>query len=256
MKNIIKDSYNSLQINEEIENNILNRTINKKKKFKYKKVGYAIGIFLLVFSVSISLVYAKQIVQFFKNWSSNVEFEDGTKVNIVENANFKEINKKARKSEYLTSMTHNEVEQNLGFHILDYEHTTSKSIGYSTSLNSNGEIGLIHLWWGGFIDNTNGQFGKDGDKTGKVISVDISILNKGAEERYVYPFLEGKDATGEKKLDRVYEIKNLNTKVVIYTNDWDQTRLTAAFVYDNVYYQFISHNYTENEIIEILENLK
>ena len=255
MKNKINDSYKSIQITNDLENKIMEKTINKRK-FSYKRLGYSLGLILLVFTISFSIVYAKQIAEFFKNWSTGVEFENGTKVNIVENANFKEINTNARKSENLISMTHDEVEQNLGFHILDYEHTTNKSMGYSTSLNSDGEIGLIHLWWDGFIDNTNGQFGKNGDKTGKVISVDISILNKGAEERYIYPFLEGKDATEEKELNLVYEIKKLNTKAVIYGNSWDETRLTASFVYDDVYYQFISYNYTKEELIEILEQLK
>ncbi len=255
MKNKISDSYKSIQISNNLENKIMGKTINRRK-YNYKKLGYSLGLIVLVFTISISIVYAKQIAEIFKSWSTGVEFEDGTKVNIVENANYKEISKNARKSENLISMTHDEVEHNLGFHILDYELTTSKSMGYSTSLNSNGEIGLVHLWWSGFIDNTDGQFGKDGDKTGKVISVDISILSKGAEERYIYPFLEGKDATGEKKLDQVYEIKNLNTKAVIYVNDWDKARLTASFVYDDVYYQFISYNYTKEELIEILEQLK
>lgn len=255
MKNKINDSYKAIEISDDLETKIIDKTINKRK-YNYKKLGYSLGLIVFVFTISISLVYAKQIVEFFKSWSASVEFEDGTKVNIVENANFKEISKNAIKSENLVSMTHDEIEQSLGFHILDYEHTTSKSMGYSTSLNSNGEIGTVHLWWSSFIDNTNGQFGKDGDKTGKVISVDISILNKGAEERYIYPFLEGKDATGEKELDQVYEIKNLNTKAVIYGNNWDKTRITASFVFDDVYYQLISYNYTKEEIIELLEKLK
>ncbi len=245
MKNKINDSYKSIQISNDLENKIIEKTINKRK-FNYKKLSYSLGLIILVFTISFSIVYAKQIVEFFKSWSTGVEFEDGTKVTLIENANFKEINKNARKSENLISMTHDEVEHNLGFHILDYEHTSSKSIGYSTYLNSNGSIGLIYLWWADFIDNTNG----------KNISVSISILNKGAEDRYVYPFLEGKDATGEKELEQVYEIKNLNTKAVIYGNIWDKRRLTASFVYDNVYYQFISYNYTKDEIIEILEQLK
>ena len=255
MKNRIKNLYNSLEVSEEAENSILNKTIYKKKTFNFKKIGYSFGIFLLVFTISISLVYAKEIVQFFKNWSTGVEFEDGTKITLIENAKFKEISKNARKSDSLVSMTHEEVEKNLGFHILDYEYTSSKSMGYSTSLNSDGNIGLVHLWWADFINNDNEEF-KYGDKNSKIISVDISILNKGAEERYIYPFLEEKDATGEKELDNLYEIKNLNVNAVIYGNSWDKTRLTASFVYDDIYYQFISYNYTKEEIIEILEQLK
>ena len=80
MKNRIKNLYNSLEVSEEAENSILNKTIYKKKTFNFKKIGYSFGIFLLVFTISISLVYAKEIVQFFKNWSTGVEFEDGTKI--------------------------------------------------------------------------------------------------------------------------------------------------------------------------------
>lgn len=256
MKNEIKNLYNSLEMSKELENNILDKTMYKKKGFNYKKLGVSLSIFLFVFTISISLVYAKQIVNFFKMWSTGVEFVDGTKVTLIENASFKEINENAIKSDNPISMTLDEVEKNLGFHILDYEHTSSKLMGYSTLLNENGNIAVASLWWGGFIDNTNGQFGKDGDKTGKVISVYISILNKDAEDRYVYPFIEGIDATGEKELDQVYEIKNLNAKAVIYGNSFDNSRLTSSFVYDNVYYQFISYNYSKEEMIDILENLK
>ena len=251
MKNKIKDSYNSLQISEELEKNILNKTINKKKKFKYKKVGYVIGMFLLIFTISISLANAKQIVEFFKNWDTGVEFEDGTKVTLIENANFKEININAKKSEEPIDMTHDEVERNLGFHILDYDNTSTKTIGYSTDLNEDGSIAVARLWWANFITNNDENWNNI-----KAVSVSITILNKYAEEKYVLPFFEGLDATSEKELDQVYEIKSLDTKAVIYGNSWDKRRLTAAFVYDNVVYEFIGRNYTKDEIIEILENLK
>ena len=251
MKNKIKDSYNSLEISKEIENNILNKTIYKKEKFNYKKLGYSIGIFLLVFTISATLVNAKQIVEIFKNWSTGVEFEDGTKVTLIENANFKEINKNAIKSEDPIDMTHDEVENNLGFHILDYDNTSTKTIGYSTDLNEDGSIAVVRLWWADFITNNDESWDNI-----KAVSVSISILNKYAEEKYVLPFFEGMDATGEKQLDQVYDIKNLNTKAVLYGNSWDKRRLTASFVYDNVVYEFIGRNYSKDEMIAILENLK
>ena len=68
-------------------------------------------------------------------------------------------------------------------------------------------------------------------------------------------FEEGLDASGEKELNGTYQIKNLNTKAVIYGNDWDNSRLTVTFVYDDVLYHFIGNNYSKEEITNILENL-
>ena len=62
----------------------MGKTINKRK-YNYKKLGYSLGLIVLVFTISISIAYAKQIAEIFKSWSTGVEFEDGTKVNIVEN---------------------------------------------------------------------------------------------------------------------------------------------------------------------------
>ncbi len=251
MKNKIQNSYSSLEISKELENNILRKTVYKKEKSNYKKLGYAIGVFLLIFTISITLVNAKQIVQFFKSWSTGIEFENGTKVTLIENANFKEINKSAKKSENPISMTHDEVENNLGFHILDYDNTSTKIMGYSTDLNKDGSIAVVRLWWADFLTNNDENWDSI-----KAISLKITILNKFAEEKYVIPFFEGLDATAEKELDQVYEIKNLNTKAVIYGNSWDKRRLTATFVHDNIVYEFIGRNYTKEEIIDILEQLK
>ena len=54
----------------------------------------------------------------------------------------------------------------------------------------------------------------------------------------------------------MYELKNLNTKAVIYGNDWDRNRLTMTFVYDDIYYDVIANGYTKEELISFVETLK
>ena len=56
--------------------------------------------------------------------------------------------------------------------------------------------------------------------------------------------------------DFLKKLKNLNTKAVIYGNDWDKERLTMAFVYDDIYYDVIANGYTKEELISFVETLK
>lgn len=166
-----------------------------------------------------------------------------------ENYKIKEISTDAIKvKENLESpkMTFKEVEEMLKFSILKLPENNTNDIYYRTSLNDNGSIGRVDLWILYFYkENEN-----------KYISVSVNIFNKYADERYILVFQEGIDAMGEKNIENSYKSENLNTNIVVYTNDWSEERLTATFVYDDILYQFIGHNILKDEMTSIIETLK
>ncbi len=166
-----------------------------------------------------------------------------------ENYKIKEISTDAIKvKENLESpkMTFKEVEEMLKFSILKLPENNTNDIYYRTSLNDNGSIGRVDLWILYFYkENEN-----------KYISVSVNIFNKYADERYILVFQEGIDAMGEKNIENSYKSENLNTNIVVYTNDWSEERLTATFVYDDILYQFIGHNILKDEMTSIMETLK
>lgn len=250
MKNKIKESYNTISISEDLEDKIINKTVKKKdKSFGFKKYVFnSLIIGLLVAGFSLTIVNADKIINMIKEWATGVSFEDGTRVELVKNAKFKEILKtapKGRDNGYVGNMDHDTVEKVLGVDILDSDEKDNNVLGYSTYQNEDGSIARVGLWW--IIKEESDD---------KHIAVSILMLNKGAEYRYVAAFEEGIDATGGKELNQVYELKNLNAKAVIYGNDWDKERLTMAFVYDDIYYDVIADGYTKEELISFVETLK
>lgn len=187
-----------------------------------------------------------------REWSSSITFEDGTRVDIVENAAFKSIPDTAPKTGrtenelQVIRMTHAEVEEALGFHILNYENATSDSLGYQTHLNKDGSIGRIDLWWAEFLKiNEN-----------KHMTLSIFMLNQNADEGYVLAFNEGIDAAGGKKLENIVTINSLGTKIIVYKSDSHDNKISITFVYDNVLYQFGGYDFTESEMLSVIEQMK
>lgn len=185
-------------------------------------------------------------------WSSSIMFEDGTKVDIVENATFKNIPETAPKTERTEDsigtirMTHAEVEKVLGFNILGYDKATSDEMGYKTMQNEDGTIGRIDLWWADFLQESENKY----------MTLHISMLNKGADEGYVSAFEEGQDAAGGKVLENINIDNSLDTKIIVYKSDSHDNKITITFVYDNILYQFGGFDFTESEMLSVIEQMK
>ena len=185
-------------------------------------------------------------------WSTSILFDDGSKVELVENATFKEIPDSAPKTERnedsigTIKMTHAEVEKVLGFNILGYDKATSDEMGYKTMQNKDGTIGRIDLWWADFL-----EISED-----KQMTLHISMLNKGADEGYILAFEEGLDAAGGKKLENVITLESLDVKIIVYTSGSHDNKLTMSFVYDNVLYEFGGFDFTESEMLSVIEQMK
>ena len=143
-------------------------------------------------------------------------------------------------------MTHAEVEKVLGFNILGYDKATSDEMGYKTMQNKDGTIGRIDLWWADFLKISEE----------KQMTLSISMLNKGADEGYILAFEEGLDAAGGKKLENVITLESLDVKIIVYTSGSHDNKLTMSFVYDNVLYEFGGFDFTESEMLSVIEQMK
>lgn len=248
MNKKFKDEFSNISISDELERKIFNKTVNKEKSKNFTKLAYISLSTIIVCALSLSLVYAKEIKQIFQNWSSSISFENGSKETIIENSLFKKIPtnvKKTKDGESAIEMTEDEIENMLNFKILVYDKATTKNMYYTTGLNENGEVGRIDIWYPGFI-NENEE---------KNVFLFISMLNENADKGYVYAFQEGLDASGERKLKNTYVSNNLGVKVIICSSDWSNERLTATFCYDDILYEMIGENVTEQELKEIIEQL-
>lgn len=249
MNKRIKDAYIDIKVSKKLEKNILNKTVNKEirknHQFKIAYVGLiAIGFCLL----SITMVYAKDIKNYFKKWSTSVQFDEGTRLEFSQNNNFKYIPIEAIKvgpNDESIKMSYQEIEEMLKFPILKLSKNNPEEIYYHTYLNDDNSIGRIDLWMPYFL-----KYSED-----KYLHLSVDILNKYADEGYILAFQEGIDATGEKNIEKKYKSDNLNTNIIIYTNTWSKKRITATFVYDDILYRFIGNNITKEEIISIIESL-
>ena len=189
------------------------------------------------------------------DWKSVISFFDdnGNKTDIIvsDEAFFKELPDGLPvpgDGEPMIPMTRDEVEGLLGFKILDSELSPDSTVfNYDAFANKNdGAVALVDLWVPYFIKESES----------KNINISVSILSTKAEEGYILPFIEGKDAMGGKLYVDTCELENLSVNTVIYTSDWMPERLTATFVYDNLYYSFTADNYTPEEFLAILNTLE
>lgn len=246
--NKIKEAFNEISVSKDLEEKILNKTIYKEEKRKFK-YAYVLPLILLSLGLFMSIAYAEEIKEFFENWNAKITFENGEEKNISENAIYKKIPntlKESTKEEYSIVQTHKGMEELLGFHLLSSPLSKNDKLSYITLQNLDGTIGRVDIWWPEFIEKENN----------KKISMMISMLNEKADHGYVIAFEEGINATGGKEYKNSYKIESLNTEVIIYGNDWDSERLTATFVYDNVLYELIADNIKEDELVEIIMTLK
>ena len=90
MNKKIKNAFSDVCVSEKLERNILNMTVNKQKQTHRRfKLSYVCSIAVAVCLLSVTVVYAKEIKEFFQNWSTSIKLENGTEVKISENNNYK-----------------------------------------------------------------------------------------------------------------------------------------------------------------------
>lgn len=181
------------------------------------------------------------------NWSSGILFEDGNYITVAEKAAFKNISKNAPKTDEneLIEMKYDKAESVLGVELLDYENMSSDSLYYSTEQNEDGSIGRIDLWCADFIKENN-----------KYMTLSVSMLNRGADKGFILAFEEGLDAAGKKELKKIVHNELLGTEMIVYTDGSHENKINVSFVYDDIFYHFSGFDFTEEEILDIVSQMK
>ena len=189
------------------------------------------------------------------DWKSVISFFDnkGNKVDVIvsDEVFFKGLPEGLPvpgDGEPMIAMTQDEVESLLGFNILDSELSPENTVfNYDAHANKkDSAVAVIDLWVPNFIYESES----------KHINMSVSILSTKAEEGYILPFIEGKDAMGGKVHIETYKIEALDINTVIYTTDSEEVLLKATFVYDDISYTISSYNYTLDELKAILNTLR
>ena len=189
------------------------------------------------------------------SWESVISFFDdkGNKVDVTvsDEAFFKELPEDLPvpgDGEPMIAMTRDEVESLLGFNILDSELSPENTVfNYDAFANKKDKaVAVIGLWVPNFIYESES----------KHINMSVSILSTKAEEGYILPFIEGKDAMGGKVHIETYKIEALDVDTVIYTASSEESLLKATFIYDDISYTISSYNYTLDELKDILNTLR
>ena len=189
------------------------------------------------------------------SWESVISFfdKDGneTQVTVSDEAFFKELPDGLPvpgDGEPMIPMTKNEVVELLGFNILGSDLSTESTVfNYNAYANNKDKaVAVVGLWVPNFIKESET----------KNINMSISILSTKAEEGYILPFIEGKDAMGGKVHIDTYKIETLDANAVIYTAGSEEGLFKATFVYDDVSYTISSYNYTLDELKAILNPLR
>ena len=188
------------------------------------------------------------------SWESVIRFFDdkGNKVDVTvsDEAFFKELPDGLPvpgDGEPMIPMKKSEVEGLLGFKILGSELTADDIIyNYDAYVNkANDNVATISLWCPNFINKNET----------KHINYSVDILSTDAEDGYILPFIEGKDAMGGKLHIETYRIEALNTNAVIYSAGDVENMLKATFVYADIYYTISAYEYTLDEFKAILNTL-
>ena len=112
----------------------------------FPKLVYVVSAILLLCGLTFGTVFADEIKGFI---ATVLSLGDGTTCPINEIATVK-IKDTAIQSHFRTPMTHGELEEMLGVHILYTDLASNDSLGYSTLL-SKGKIARVDLWWAGLL---------------------------------------------------------------------------------------------------------
>lgn len=240
-------------------NNIDSRYIKESTDFSVNKKAFILRqlktpLVAVILIILLLGTVATAGINIYQN-STSIQFQNGTNVVLYENVPFRKIPETAIKSEEYSKipMTIQQVEETLGFKVLNYKESFKNEISYSTNLNENGTIAVVDLWWASFLKESEEKFA----------TYSARILNENADEGYVYPFIEGIDAAGGMEYNETYQINSLQVDAVIYTigespygENISDGRVTVQFVFDNVLYKLDFWNYTNDEIKIILEELE
>jgi len=231
------------------------------KNVSFKRLGYAACAAAVICSLTLGVVFADNIKEFFK---ATLSSENGT-VEIDDIATV-DIKATALKDADMRQMTVTEAEDMLGVDILTSDKATS-DILYYTSAMSGDDIAAVRLYLPGFIDyslenkeideksanaKTDAEYQEiEGQR--KWITLHIYFLTPYAGPEYAEI---GGDAGGQKSVENTYPLDNIGKEAIVYSYDWSDTRLNATFVYNDMLYTIYANNVSLDEMLDILYSLK
>ena len=247
----VKPSYtlNQETISKMRESNKVNKT---KTRIKLSKMArFAVICCAIVVVASVTTVTYSAIKNYY---SSTIRMDDGQKVELSAEVHYKSIPDGILKVSSNEEMQWNDVEAMLGFSLLGNGNVDDGSVVYSTCLNDDETVAVVDLYIPNYKRYDEAAYTKDGYAYYKsYISLMIDILDADAEEGYVLPFAEGKDAMGGKELVAQYHSEALDTEVIIYKTS---SSIAASLIYDDVYYTLYGYGVTEEQMREAVEELK
>ena len=156
-------------------------------------------------------------------------------------------------------MTFNEIEEMLGFNILNLDKYANNEVSYDTVADKDGHVRKISVTVNMHDDIEEYTiYSEEDNRTyGTFLHLYVDILTQYADESDFENLEECIEIIGGKKIEEPYHSKNLDIDITFYTqaedympNDW------AIFTYDNVLYRIGGNGVTREKLIEIIENLK
>lgn len=223
---------------------------NEEKKregiVKSSNTWNKVAILAVCTTIVLSILATTGFSQFLSGfWTSKVTIGDGKEEIIVnKEVGLIHINEDAPKKD-LVDISLKQAEDIIGINFLHSAMYSNQTVKYMPIIPHK-EIEALDLWYPFCVVY-------DSDDNDKNICGSFWLLTDKATE-HVIPN-EDIDASGEKILLRSYNSSNLNTTVILYTNDWSQERLTAVFDYMNVHYTFTGNKVSEEEMMEFIKSL-
>lgn len=266
-KNFI-NAFKKINVSNNLERNILNMTVNKEVKKRKFKLAYLAIIAVLITGFSLSFVYAKEIKSLIKDWSLKIGLgnEEGTVVDSKSKWGNKIVPDDIKQRELFDSsyndgidITFKEVEEMLGFNILNLDKYANEKVNYYTVANEEGKVKDINITLSMHddIEEYTIYLEEENRTFGTYLHLYAEILTQYADENDFKWVEENTAIIGGKKIEEPYHSKNLDIDITFYTqaedympNDW------AIFTYDNVLYRIGGNGVTREKLIEIIENLK
>ncbi len=279
-KNFI-NAFKKINVSNNLERNILNMTVNKEVKKRKFKLAYLAIIAVLITGFSLSFVYAKEIKGLIKDWSLKIGLgdEEGTVVDsknkfgnkiVPDDIKIQETQNIVdghyvivEEPEEPEKMTFREVENMLGFNILNLEQYFDKEVDYDTfsydaKTKKYGKPKRVYIGidMNDYVDKNCKYISEENSYDCSYIDLTAKILTQYADERDFKTVEEEIACEGDKILEETYHSKNLDVDVTFYTKGYDSNLQTAIFTYDNIVYSLHSNRVTREKLIEIIENLK
>ena len=251
-----KKNIKNIHTSKELDNRIFENTIYKNKDKKVFKLNYiSLGVILMVFLSGV--VIAKNTIN---PLLKRIKVQDNLESLTISVDNQKEL---PEKSDLVCNKNINlkDVQEQLGIDLLDFDKISNITFSDCEVVkDENGKIRTVSLYFSNdylydFISDTLNNTNNQKDK--KYFNLGIKFMSDKALEEDKEKFKNIVLLTGEEDvLDNTetrienYHINSLNTDAIILENN------IAYFVYDDVLYYYAVVNYTNSEMINILENIK